>query len=85
MQSYGDYQGAFQLGYNHSLNQSCRDFCTSKSIHCILYARYRIPVSYGIAGKTCIVYANSHFPSFLADEQDGVIVFRCTGLYPAFL
>ena len=35
--------------------------------------------------RTSIVYTNSQFPSFLVDEQDGVIVLRCTGLYPAFL
>ena len=57
----------------------------SKSIQGIIYARYRIPVNYGIAVETSVVYTNSQFPSFLADEQDGVIVLRCTGLYPAFL
>ena len=27
---------------------------------------------------------NSKFPDLLADKQDGVIIPRCTGLYPAF-
>ena len=42
--------------------------------------------NYGIAFETSVVYAKSQFPSFLVDEQDGVmIVLRCTGLYLAFL
>ena len=57
----------------------------SKFIQGIIYARYRIPYNYGIAVETSIVNANSHFPSFLADEQDRVIVLRCTGPYPAYL
>ena len=57
----------------------------SKSFQGIIYKRYRIPVNYVIAVETSLVYTNSQFPSFLMNEQDGVIILRCTRLYPAFL
>ena len=44
-----------------------------------------MPVNYGIAVETSVVYTNSQFLAFLVDVQDGVIVLRYTGLYPAFL
>ena len=67
MQSYGDDHGSFQLGDNYFLNQSWwRYFAMSESIQGIIYARYRIPVNYGIAVETSLVYTNSQFPSFLA-------------------
>ena len=55
-----------------------------KSVHGIIYTRDRISGNYGITVETSVVYTNSQFPSFLVDEHDGVIVLRCTGLYPAF-
>ena len=57
----------------------------SESILVIIYMRYIIPVNYGIAVKTSVVYTNSQFPSFLAFELNRVIVLRGTGLYSAFL
>ena len=56
----------------------------SKSVQGITYTRYRIPVNYGIAVETSVVYTNSHFPGFIVDKQDRVIVWRCSRLYPAF-
>ena len=56
----------------------------AKSVQDIIYAMYRISVNYSIAVETTVVYANSQFPSFLADEQDREIVLRCAGLNPAF-
>ena len=43
----------------------------SQSIQGIIYARYIIPFNYGIASEASVVYANSQFPSLLADKQDG--------------
>ena len=57
----------------------------SESAQGIIYIRYRIPVNYVIAVEISIVYTNSQLPSFLVDEQDGMIILRCTRLDPAFL
>ena len=56
-----------------------------KSVQGIIYASYRMPINYGIAAEASVFYTNSQLPTFLAGKQDGVILLRCTGLYPAFL
>ena len=75
----------FNLEITTCLINLAQDFCISKSTQGIIFARYRIPVNYGIAVETSVVYANSQFSSFLADEHDGLIVLKCARLYPAFL
>ena len=57
----------------------------SKSVQHIIYMRYRIPVNYGIAVETSVVYTNSQFPSYFVGEQDGVIVLIYTRMSLAFL
>ena len=42
-------------------------FFRSESIQGIIYTSDMISVNYGIAVETSVVYANSQFPSFLAD------------------
>ena len=57
----------------------------AKSVQGIIYAIYRISVNFGTVVEASVVYTNSHFPTFLVDKQDLVIILRCTGLYPVFL
>ena len=44
---------------------------------------YRIYINDGIAVETSVVNANSQFPVFFANKEDGVIIVRYTELYPA--
>ena len=46
---------------------------------------YRILLNYCIAIETIVVDENFRLPGFLSCKQEGVIILRCIGMYPAVL
>ena len=80
MQSCGDNKVITAYWINYA-----KDFCVTKSIHGIIFARYGILINYGTVVEIYIIHTNSQFPGFLVYKQDRVIILWYSWLYLAFL